>query len=332
MGRNPFTELDIIERIRSLQMITDPQVKLGIGDDCAVLRRPGGMVELLTMDTMIEGVHFNQDWHPPELLGRKAASVNVSDIAAMGGMPRQALLSLGLTNETPTQWIDAFMAGFLAVLAAHDIMLIGGDTVKNPAGVVVSVTLIGAAEEKKVLYRSGARLGDLVWISDVPGIAAAGLELCRAGLAEDEQWRRLVDAHRDPVPEVALGRLLAESGLVNAMMDTSDGIATDLAHICRASGCGADVDRDALPGSELMIAAGNLLQQDPLVWALKGGEDFLLLFTSPASARTKLTELIREKIDRKIYCIGSVTEKDRVILRQGQELKDIAFQGYDHFR
>ena len=197
---------------------------------------------LLTTDTLVEGVHFDLAWHPPLLLGRKAGAVNLSDVAAMGGEPRFALLNVAFPGSA-SAWLDDFLAGFHGILQEHDTHLVGGDTVKSSSDISITVTIIGEAAEDSICYRSGAVPGDLVFVSGSLGDAAAGLALCRAGISSDDsgQWQQLLSAHLDPQPQVQLGRILAESGQIHAMMDISDGLATDLAHICAASGVGAEM-------------------------------------------------------------------------------------------
>ncbi len=238
-----LTEKQIIKQIRDRCTTGSDQLVRGIGDDCAVIRRGADLVELVTTDTLVAGVHFEPAWHPPELLGRKAAAVNLSDIAAMGGRPRYAFMSLGLAADYQPEWLSSLITGFLARLEECGAVLAGGDTVSSPKGTVLSVTILGEAAADRVLLRSGAAVGDLILVSGSLGEAAAGLELCRRGYhaTAPATWQSLLKAHLDPEPELELGALLAASGMVSAMMDLSDGLATDLAHICRESGVGAEV-------------------------------------------------------------------------------------------
>lgn len=324
-----LSEKGIIERIRQQTSSGDGELLMGIGDDCAVIKRGGGLVELVTTDTLIEKVHFDLDWHPPELLGRKAAAVNLSDVAAMGGRPRYCLLSLALPADFTESWLEQFMAGFLAILTEHDTRLIGGDTVKSEGGHLISVTVMGEAQEDGVLLRSTARLGDLVMVSGSLGQAAAGLEICRRGL--DDDWQELRSAHLDPSPETALGQVLAASGLVNSMMDLSDGLATDLAHLCEESGVAAEIDAASLPVSDDLRAAAESLGCDPIAWALGGGEDYRLLFTVPRGNSAELQALVQREFGRDIFPVGRIVAGNGVVLVDGDKRLDIAHQGYDHF-
>jgi len=324
-------EREIIARIRQAAGHS-PDLVLGIGDDCAVYKTALDRVSLVTTDTMVEGVHFSLAWHPPAELGRKAASVNISDIAAMGGRPRFALLSLALTATLDSQWLSEFMAGFSAVLCEHDVVLIGGDTVQGGAENIISVTVLGEMAEAELLTRKGARPGDVVLVSGFLGEAAAGLALCRLGLEHDLLWQPLIAAHLDPVPQVALGRVLAASGLVHALQDLSDGLATDLAHICTESGVGAVVAAEKIPLSPLLAQAAKTCAQSALDWALAGGEDYQLLFTAGERQVDALCTLVREKFGRELFVVGHIVEGQGVFLEEAGQRREISYRGYEHFR
>jgi len=307
----------------------------GIGDDCAVLRKEGDNCLLLTADTLVEGVHFDLAYHSPYLLGRKSASVNMSDIAAMGGKPHACLLSIGFPGRVPP-WLDDFMRGFIEVLQAHDTLLVGGDTVMSRNDTVLSVTLLGEADKDKVRYRSGAKPGDMIWVSGYLGNAAAGLELCRRGFLGGgeipDKWQNLIRAHLDPEAQVQLGDILAASGNIHAMMDISDGLATDLAHICGESGVGAEIDHDRLPVDECLREAALALGMPAMDWVLRGGEDYHLLFTTEAKAEQQLLSLIAAKTGKKMFAVGRIVAEQGVYLLCGDERQEISFQGYEHFK
>ena len=327
----PEGEREIIARIRQAAG-SSGDLLVGIGDDCAVYKTAPDRVSLVTTDTMVEGVHFDLSWHSPLELGRKAASVNISDIAAMGGLPRFALLSLALTPACDGQWLDAFMAGFLAVLAEHGVALIGGDTVQSGHESVLSVTVLGEMAEAELLTRKGAKPGDVVLVSGFLGEAAAGLALCRLGLAHEPDWQTLIAAHLNPVPLVALGRVLAASGLVHAMQDLSDGLATDLAHICAESGVGAVVTAEKIPLSPVLRQAAKICGQSPLDWAISGGEDYQLLFTVGEQQVAALSSMVREQTGRELFAVGRIVEGQGVFLEEAGQRREISYRGYEHFR
>ncbi len=332
MAKGVLSERELIRNISDRISFAPADLQKGIGDDCAVVRKNTGVFSLFTIDTLVESVHFDLAWHPPELLGRKALSVNVSDIAAMGGVPRFVLLSLAVPEKCDKQSLEHFINGFTAALDEYQVSLAGGDTVRSLEGLMVSVTVCGEVSEKNIVYRSGAEPGDMVWVSGPLGDAAAGLNLCRRGTStQDPKWRKLIMAHLDPKAQVNLGPLLGESGLVHAMMDISDGLATDLAHICSESGTGAEINAGKIPLSERMQEAAAFLSGSPLEYALKGGEDYELLFTCPPENGKALQSLVREKTGRDIFHVGRITRTKGVLLVQEGKKVDVGFQGYDHF-
>lgn len=330
-----ITERDLIHQLNSSSRYRHAKVLKGIGDDCAVFLgagADGSRVNLVSTDTLMEGVHFDPKWHSPELLARKAVAVNLSDLAAMGGEPVLALLSMALPKSCETAWIEAFMASFTRTLDLYRVELAGGDTVRSAAKIALSVTIFGEAAKDKVIYRAGAKAGDLILVSNHLGDAAAGLELCRHGDQRlTAKYAGLVRAHLDPTPELALGRLLAESGQVTAMIDMSDGLATDLAHLCEQSGVGALLGKAAVPISPAMAAAARELALDPIELALTGGEDYHLLFTCAQSAGPALTTLVAERLGRPLFGVGSITAQPGLRLEAAGEFSIIDFLGFDHF-
>jgi thiamine-monophosphate kinase len=327
-----MNEFELIDYIRQLAEQSGKGLIQGIGDDCAVIEKDQETVWLLTMDTLIESVHFNCAWHPPELLGRKAVSVNVSDIAAMGGKPLFALLSLGLPVGFSAEWAARLMQGITGACRHQGCLLIGGDTVCSPERVSLTLTVIGEMRKDQVLYRHNARPGDTVWVSGPLGWSAAGLALLQAGKTEaDSEWQQLILAHLDPQPRITLGQFLAKTGLVHAMMDMSDGLATDLAHICARSGVGAWVDADLLPGRSALLAAGERLGQEPLHWMISGGEDYELLFTAASADSKKISQMTAAQ-GWMIHPIGTIGEGKGVVLRRDGVEKAVSFRGFDHFK
>ncbi len=327
-----ISERDIITRIRGLSPSAGQNLVTGIGDDCAVVGRENGVVELISTDTLVENVHFESSWHPPELLGRKSAAVNLSDVAAMGGVPRYGLLSLALSDQITDAWLDGFISGFLEMLTRYNVELIGGDTVRSSGPAMFSVTVIGQSDETKVLRRDGAKVGDALLVSGQLGDAAAGLELCRAGMKDDvaDRWPVLLKAHLDPDPEIDLGIFLADTGRVNAMMDMSDGLVTDLAHICQESGCGAEIETSLLPISVELQEAAEQLHLQPEKLALSGGEDYRLLFTVANEEADELIRVVNKEIGRNIYKVGRIIQAGGVFLLDGQSRVEVGYQGFDH--
>ena len=266
----PLPERELIARIRRASKTRGGAVRAGIGDDSAVLRPPGGHELLLTTDFSLEGVHFRRQWHPPESVGHRCLARGLSDIAAMGGHPLAAFLSLALPAELPQRWADRFFAGLLALADEFSVTLAGGDVAQSPAGVLADIVVVGSAPTGKAVLRSGARPGDLVYLSGELGASVAALEELRTGKKPSPRAR---PRHFYPLPRIEMGEALR--GKASAMIDTSDGLSTDLGHICEESRVAAWIYPDSVPR-----ARGASLD-----FALHGGEDYELLFTAPAKRR-----------------------------------------------
>ncbi len=297
-------------------------VLIGIGDDAALVRAPAAL--LLTTDVLVEDEDFRRDYHPPRLLGRKALNVNLSDIAAMGGRPRHALVGLALPGDTDVAWLRRFMGGLREAAREAGVALVGGD-LSAAEKIMISVTVTG--EAKLPVRRSGARPGDSIFVSGTLGDAAGGLRLLEKGGIHGvvKAVRPLVDAFLDPAPRLELGRRLAGGRLASAMIDLSDGLSVDLAHICEESRVGAEVEASRVPVSPAL----GRFAHDPLALALDGGEDFELLFTvRPAklaaveklAARYRLTRIGRITAGRRISLVGP-----------GKKRKPLRARGFEHF-
>ena len=308
-------------------------VILGIGDDCAAIEIPGPDYLLWTVDTLVEGVHFDLAYISLSQLGWKSLTVNLSDIAAMGGEPRYALLSLGWPPARDRCGAMEFAAGLAQAAREHGVAVIGGDTVASPGGLIVTVTLTGRVPADQMLRRAGAGVGDLVFVTGPLGEAAAGLKILRQGLELPSNLQEaLTEAHLRPQPQLRAGRLLAQEGLATALIDTSDGIATDLYHICRASGVGARIPAAAVPISPRVMAAAPHLGCDPLDLALFGGEDYLLLFTTKPAVAPRLPSSFSRAGLAAPLPLGHIVPGNRVVLLTSAGEVDISGQGYDHFR
>ncbi len=242
----------------------------GIGDDCAVLRIPPGHEALLTTDLSLEGVHFRREWHPPDSVGHRCLARGLSDVAAMGGTPLAAFVSLALPAQLPPRWTDGFWRGFLRLAKRFSVPLAGGDLAQSPAGVLADVVVLGSVPRGRAILRSGARAGDLLYVTGSLGASAASLHRLQAG----EKLRpRSHIRHYYPEPRIEIGKYLNERRLATAIIDISDGFSTDLAHICEESGVAAVLWREAIPAAT------------DLNLALHGGDDYELLFTTKPGAK-----------------------------------------------
>lgn len=326
MRLSTLGEFGFIRRIAA-KAGTDPSLLLGIGDDAAAVRLSPGMVLLSTADLLAEGVHFDLAWSDPCSLGKKSLAVNLSDIAAMGGVPRFALLSLAIPAELPLEFMESFVSGFLAQAAKYGVSLIGGDTSASRGGLVISVTLLGEQQPQKIVTRSGARVEDLICVSGTLGDAALGLRQLQSGVRQGEPVRR----HLEPEPRVELGRALAEAGIPTAMIDVSDGFAADLGHILTASGKGGRVNVDLLPRSAAFssLVAGSSADYSAL--PLSGGEDYELLFTLPA-ARYADALALATAAGTTIAEVGRISAEGGLVLEDAAGNRhEAGFCGYDHF-
>ena len=294
-------EFDLIGQIRRRLERAGTGVVFGIGDDTAVLRPAPGHVILATTDAAIEGVHFRLTTTTPELLGQRVVAVNVSDIAAMGGEPRWALLTLSVPPSTPVTFVERLADGIGIAADRYSTVIVGGNVARSPDRLIVDLTLLGEALPELVLYRHGARAGDRIVVTGTLGDSAAGLALLVGELSSEMSDRDylladrdyLMGRHRLPTARVAAGRAIAASRLATSMIDLSDGLASDLSHICHASNVGASIQADKIPVSPELRRLAAVAGRVSLDWALRGGEDYELLLTVPPSARDTLIDLIK---------------------------------------
>jgi len=326
-------ELDLIKGLAERFTSSGPDVLKGIGDDCAVLRA-GNEALLLTTDILVEGVHFLRDDLDPASLARKLLAISLSDIAAMGGRSKAGLLAVALPPDTDTKFWESFAGALIEEFKPREIDLLGGDTSSSTGPLVFNLILLGRADPERILYRSTAREGDLVFVSRPLGDAAAGLALQAHPEIKINQaaYKYLRAALEEPQAEEELGPLLAESGLVTSMIDVSDGLAADLRHLTEASSLGAEILADRLPFSEEAKDLAAVLDRDPAEWALSGGEDYALLFTVPPSNAGNLRHLIRDRLDREIWQVARMlAEPGLFYLSKGQS-RPLTSRGYEHFR
>ncbi|MBI3949761.1 MAG: thiamine-phosphate kinase [Acidobacteria bacterium] len=328
------SEAELIERIAFLARRSSEDLILGIGDDAAIIRKDEVQWSLLSIDSQIENVHFRREYTPPRMLGHKALAVNLSDIAAMGGTPRFALLSLNVPKSIEPSYVEEVLAGMATLADQYSTILIGGDIAASGNGLAMTVTIIGECPAGRALRRDGARPGDLIFVTGRLGLAAFGLQLLQQGYryAPDLPLplQRPILAHLQPVPRLEVGQALAERQLANALIDISDGLSTDLFHICQASGVGAVVYAEKVPIAQ-EIPDG--LSVTGLEMALNGGEDYELLFTV-AKENVEQVESLRDQFsDPPITLIGEITnEAGRIYLEQARELTPLLPRGHDHLQ
>ncbi len=297
----------------------------GIGDDCAVLRLPRGHQALLTTDFSLEGVHFRRDWHPADAVGHRCLARGLSDIAAMGGEPVATFLSLALPSDLPQRWVDEFLNGFRRLARRFGVPLAGGDTAQSPAGakgsILADIVVVGSVPAGKAVLRSGARPGDDIYVTGNLGLGVAVLNRLRSRAPKRAaRMGRGERKHYYPTPRLEVGQWLRQRRLPSAMIDISDGLSTDLSHICEESRCGAWLAQAAVP-----VAPGCSLED-----ALHGGDEYELLFTAPAGKHDRIPDRIAGV---PVRWIGTVTRKAGMwLVAPGMQARTrLEPKGWEHF-
>lgn len=313
-----MTEFGLIEYVARLFGDVDRQGWESIGDDCTVLPIGGGEVLVMTADMLQEDVHFLRGATSAYELGRKSLTVNLSDVAAMGIKPVAALLSLALPSDATDEWAKEFLDGFHSLAVEHGVALVGGDTTSSKAGISINVVAIGRGRAECVKRRAAAQVGDVIFVGDKLGASALGLK----DILRGEYATALAEVHRNPVAQIAEGEWLGAREEVHAMMDLSDGLASDLCHILKLSHCGAEVDVESIP------AVGGDVES-----AVCGGEDYKLLFTVAGSAAEQLQRDFREHFGAEIYAVGRITassEAEICWMENGRKITP-QWRGFSHF-
>jgi thiamine-monophosphate kinase len=322
----------LVRAIRALAAGPAEGVRLGIGDDCAVLEPTPGLALLATTDLLLEDVHFRRRWVDPSDIGWKALAVNLSDIAAMGGRPRWALVALACPDGTAAAEVTAFYEGALALARLHDVAIVGGDTSSSPNGWLVNVTVLGEARAPRL--RSTARAGDVVAVTGALGRSAAGLAVLErdrppAGVSAAD-LAQVTQAHRRPRPRVSEAQWLAAAGGVTAMMDLSDGLGIDLPRLLDESRAGARVDVERVPVDDATRAVAGALGADALAWATGGGEDYELLLTCEPAAFDWLQRGLGAAGAR-LTAVGEVTADAPGVHWSAQGREVAVARGFEHF-
>ncbi|HEX3463888.1 MAG TPA: thiamine-phosphate kinase [Candidatus Elarobacter sp.] len=328
-----MTEDELVARIRErLRDVAAHRLLVGIGDDAAAWQPSRNNRSVITTDALVEGVHFTRETMTAEDAGWRALAANLSDIAAMGARPVLATIALGFPRETQPEWIEAFYGGIAALAKPARCAIAGGDLTRAPA-IVVSITVVGEVRATNLKTRDGARPGDIVAVTGPLGASAAGLCIARdyGGGRDDRTSEPLVEAtlsaFRRPEPRLREGRWLGASRHVRAMMDLSDGLSTDLARLCAASGAGATIEQ--VPVHEEARRVAELTGDDPREWALGGGEDFELLAAVDKRAFRHLALRFRAHFGRELLAVGRITEGEGVRLPDGTP---VGATGWDHLR
>lgn len=311
-------EFNLIERIRSKVGSTSKDVFKGIGDDCAVLNYDKNNFMLFTTDMVIEDVHFSLEYFSPKQIGMKAIEQNVSDIAAMGGVPKYALVSLSVPRDMDVAFVDKLVDGIIEKSRKYKIEIVGGN-VSGSDKMIVDISLIGFVEKKFLAIRKNARKGDLIFLSGSVGESACGLELLTR-----KKKGKCAKRHLEPKSRIELARELVKAG-INCMIDVSDGIISEIVHICKESKTGAIIYANKIPISKNVIDDAKKLNRNPLDFAIYGGEDFELIFTASKKKSIKIKRF-------NVTEIGRVVDKKKKIklIKDNKEIE--LGQGFDHFK
>ena len=316
----PLAEKALINRIRSSTGMRLRRIGgIGIGDDCAVIPIPQGHQALVTTDFSLENVHFKRAWHPAKSVGHRCLARGLSDIAAMGGEPVVAFLSLAVPRSLPQSWVDGFVRGLLKLAAEFKVTLAGGDTAESPGGVLADIVVLGSVPKGKAVLRSGARPGDKIYVTGNLGASAAALDLLSRNKIRPADAPR----HFYPMPRIEVGSFLRKRRLASAMIDISDGLSTDLWHLCKESRVGAEIQAGAIPVAMIGKPAGKV----DLRFALHGGDDYELLFTAPRGKRVP-SRIAGVAVTQ----IGQVTRRRGVFLERNGVKRKLPAQGWEHFK
>jgi len=328
-------EFALIEGIRRLMRGNyDPQIIAGIGDDCAILRPLPDQDLIITTDTLVEGIHFHPDWMNYYQIGWRALAANLSDIAAMAGRPVGALLACSFPASRQKSHFDQLIEGITALGKHYDCPLIGGDITRSKRGIFINITVIGLVSRDKAIRRGSAQVGDRVWVTGWLGEAKGGLEYHRqAPPLKPEQFSSTLRRFLQPTPRLEEAAFLVDKISLTSMIDLSDGLSSDLRHICRESGVGIEIYTSHLPISSSTKALADSLGARPVDWALHGGEDFELCFTSQETDMEPVVREFRERFGIPLTAIGRVIEgRELSLIDERGERHPLPPCGYQHFR
>ncbi len=327
----PLSEKKLIQQIRRMAGGGE-SVRTGIGDDCAVLRVPSGHDLLVTTDFTIEKVHFRRDWHRPELVGQRCLTRGLSDIAAMGGKPEAAFLSLAVPGDLPQKWVDRFLKGLLELAEDFKVPLAGGDTAESAGGIQADIVVVGSVPKGKAVLRSGAKPGERIYVTGELGGSAAALARLSKSKLVGAGYLRNFSGYSLPRARVAVGQRLRQRGMASAMIDLSDGLSTDLEHICQESRVGAEIEAEAIPRAKVGQGEVGRGKKDlgkkrvGLEFALHGGDDYELLFTSASAVPAQVAGVRVTRIGRTTRSAGM-----RLIAPDGKAQR-LKAGGWEHFK
>jgi thiamine-monophosphate kinase len=330
-------ELEIISRIRE-RARKSVDVRVGIGDDAAVIDVGGDADLIACSDLTVEGVHFRSEWSEPSLIGRKSLAVTLSDVAAMGGEPRFAMISIAITAHLAPSFVDELIEGIFGMADEAGVSVIGGDTSSSRDSIFIDTAVIGQCGKGEAVTRAGASAGDLIFVTGTLGASALGLKLLERGMrlskpgadsAKDRLRRRAMLKHLAPEPRLKFGRAIGERRLATAMIDISDGLSTDLWHVLEESRVGSIISSQAIPIDESAAAHAQQVGEAALTLALDGGEEYELLFTARAENESRIIA-VANSLGVKVTAIGEITTDEGLRLERGGRVEPLPARGFQH--
>lgn len=326
-------EFEFIELISKKNPLVSKNIIKGIGDDASVFFMEDDKCCLITTDILVEGVHFKQEYSTPYKLGLKAVAVNVSDMAAMGGIPDHFYVSMAIPKSMQNEYILELYDGIMHAASDFSCSILGGDTTSSPGPLFINITLIGYSKQEDIVFRHTAGQGDIILVTGSLGDSAAGLYLldCKKTCTKNEDYYSyLTDKHISPIPCIHEGQWLAEKK-VSSMIDISDGLSSDLTHICKQSGVGAVIRKEQIPLSPHLGKMAGDYQLNSMDLALNGGEDYQLLFTVAEDRCELLCMEFEKEFKRSLYPIGRTIKDTGIFLQSGSDMTPLKKGGWDHF-
>jgi len=333
MKLSQLGEFGLIKNARDIFKSLNENIVVEIGDDCAAIKLRKGFLLIATTDALVEGIHFNLDYTKPYQLGIKSININLSDIAAMGGIPLYVLLSIAVPQNFSVKFINEFLMGVKEGAQRYKVSVIGGNVSSSKNEFSINITILGEVEKKYMLLRKGAKAGDKIFVTGYLGNSAAGMKILKSGQwsVVSGQWqKKLIERHLMPSPRLTEGRFLAVRGLATSMIDISDGLASDIRRICEESNVGANIFIKNIPISrELKSEIRNPKSEINL--ALYGGEDYELLFTVKPENVRKLKSLWKN-MKTPITMIGEITKRGINLVNTDGKAIPLTKEGYNHFK
>ena len=334
MKLDDIGEFGFIKKISRGCLIRPDNVIKSIGDDAAAFTVAPDQVSLITTDLLVERIHFIRNSISGSDLGYKSLAVNLSDIAAMGGIAREAFVSVAIPQDCPLEYMEAFYDGMKRLAARFDVNILGGDTTRSKEDLIINIVVQGTADPEQMLCRDAARPGDIVVSTGYLGDSRAGLHLILNNIATGTgELKALYRAHVAPEPHLPEGRLLASQPGTHAGIDTSDGLSSDLGHIAEESQVGAVLYADKIPVSESLLKFCSRFDFDPVEYALSGGEDYTLLCTIAPENIEETAAKFQAEFKRPLFRLGEITDKDRLeLIHPDGKAKPLVPAGWNHFK